>query len=86
MFDNGHSPTVPVSAPGQRAGENSDGADRENGGFPRLPALGTARAGKAAQGQTPSGRFHMDKFESFAFAIGFIACGLLTLAAQVTIV
>jgi len=28
----------------------------------------------------------MDKFESFAFAIGFIACGLLTLAAQVTIV
>jgi len=28
----------------------------------------------------------MEKFESFAFAIGFIACGLLTIAAQVTIV
>jgi len=28
----------------------------------------------------------MDRFESFAFAIGFIATGLLTLACQVTIV
>jgi len=28
----------------------------------------------------------MDKFENLAFAIGFIATGLLTLVAQVTIV
>jgi len=28
----------------------------------------------------------MEKFETFAFAIGFIACGLLTLAGQVSIV
>jgi hypothetical protein len=28
----------------------------------------------------------MEKFESFAFAIGFIATGLLTLAAQMSIV
>jgi hypothetical protein len=28
----------------------------------------------------------MEKFESLAFAIGFIATGLLTLVAQVTIV
>jgi hypothetical protein len=29
---------------------------------------------------------NMEKFESFAFAIGFVATGLLTLIAQVTIV
>jgi hypothetical protein len=34
----------------------------------------------------PPRRLEMDKFENFAFAIGFIACGLLTLVAQVTIV
>lgn len=34
----------------------------------------------------PAGRVEMEKFESFAFAIGFIATGLLTLVAQVTIV
>jgi hypothetical protein len=28
----------------------------------------------------------MEKFENFAFALGFIATGLLTLVAQVTIV
>jgi hypothetical protein len=28
----------------------------------------------------------MEKFENFAFALGFIAAGLLTLVAQVTIV
>jgi hypothetical protein len=59
---------------------------RGNGGFPRLSPLGTARAGQAAQGQTPFGRVEMEKFESFAFAIGFIGVGLLTLVAQVTIV
>jgi hypothetical protein len=37
-------------------------------------------------GTTPSGRDRMERFESFAFAIGFIATGLLTLVAQVTIV
>jgi hypothetical protein len=58
---------------------------RENGGFPRLRALGTARAEQGAQGQPP-GRADMEKFESFAFAIGFIATGLLTLVAQVAIV
>ena len=34
----------------------------------------------------PSRESKMDKFESFAFAIGFIATGLLALAAQVSIV
>jgi len=38
------------------------------------------------RGEPPSGRASMEKFESFAFAIGFIATGLLTLVAQVTIV
>ena len=42
--------------------------------------------GRRHRDKTRSGRLHMDKFESFAFAIGFIACGLLTIAAQVTIV
>ena len=59
---------------------------RGNGGFPRLSPLGTARAGQAAQGHIPFWRGEMEKFESFAFAIGFIATGLLTLIAQVTIV
>jgi hypothetical protein len=86
MFDNGHSPTVPVSAPGQDSPLWQTRPRHENGGFPRLRSLGTARAEQRAQGQTPSGRVEMDKFESFAFAIGFIACGLLTIAAQVSIV
>jgi hypothetical protein len=38
------------------------------------------------RGKPPSGRAEMEKFESFAFAIGFVACGLLALVAQVSIV
>jgi hypothetical protein len=37
-------------------------------------------------GICPVGRMKMEKFESFAFAIGFLAAGLLTLAAQAAIV
>jgi hypothetical protein len=39
-----------------------------------------------AAGVTPPGRPRMDKFENLAFAIGFIAAGLLTIVGQVTIV
>ena len=38
------------------------------------------------RGKPRQGDFTMEKFESFAFAIGFIATGLLVLVSQVTIV
>jgi hypothetical protein len=38
------------------------------------------------RGKCLQGVSEMEKFETFAFAIGFIATGLLTLVAQVTIV
>jgi len=52
-------------------------------GSPHLARLVLERGHR---GKPPSGRVHMDKFESFAFAIGFIATGFLALVSQVTIV
>lgn len=39
-----------------------------------------------ASGVPRSGRMTMEKFETFAFAIGFIVTGLLTVVAQVQLV
>jgi hypothetical protein len=39
-----------------------------------------------ASGVPRSGRTTMEKFETFAFAIGFIVTGLLTIVAQVRLV
>ena len=41
--------------------------------------------GRAPQGQPP-GRMNMDRFESFAFIIGFVATVLLTVVGQAVIV
>jgi hypothetical protein len=41
---------------------------------------------EAGRGTTPHRSRKMEKFESIAFALGFIAVGMLTLVAQVTIV
>jgi len=85
MFDNGHTLTVPVSGRGRgtavrRAAKPPEMADfRDSGHLARL-VLHDRHRGRV------QGRMNMDKFENFAFAIGFVATALLTFVAQVTIV
>ena len=85
MFDNGHTLTVPVSAPGRLAARCGSAIGREMADFRASLHLARLMLSKGHRGK-PTGRPKMEKFESFAFAIGFIATGLLTLVAQVTIV
>jgi hypothetical protein len=85
MFDNGHTLTVPVSAPGRRAARFGGRS------APKWRISEPLRAWHGScwiigTGVNPLRRLEMDKFENFAFALGFIATGLLTLVAQVTIV
>ena len=86
MFDNGHSPTVPVSAPGRRWAHFVGGPAAKMADFRGCGRLARLVLERGHRGKPPSGRIQMDKFESFAFAIGFIATGLLALVSQVTIV
>jgi hypothetical protein len=86
MFDNGHSPTVPVSAPGRRRAAFVRAARREMADFRDSAHLARLVLDIRHRGKSPVRESKMEKFESFAFAIGFIATGLLTLVAQVTIV
>jgi hypothetical protein len=76
---------VPVSAPGRWAARFARAIGREMADFRASPHLARLMLSKGHRGK-PTGRPKMEKFESFAFAIGFIATGLLTLVAQVTIV
>ena len=85
MFDNGHSPTVPVSANGRRTAHFNEGSAAGMADFRDSPHLARLMLSRDHGGQTP-GRMDMERFESLAFAVAFIATGLLTLAAQVTIV
>ena len=85
MFDNGHTPTVPVSVGGRgrtrlRAARIAKMAD-----FRNLRHLARLMLRERHRG-FPKWRVDMDRFESFAFAIGFVATALLTLVSQVTIV
>ena len=54
--------------------------------FRRPGDLARLVLGRRGTGVRPPGESKMEKFESFVFAIGFVAAGLLTLVGQVTIV
>ena len=86
MFDNGHTLTVPVSAPGRWPAGFGGAIGPEMADFRDSAHLARLMLSWRHGGKPHSGRVEMEKFESFAFAIGFIATGLLTLVAQVTIV
>jgi hypothetical protein len=84
VFDNGQSNIVPVSAGGRTARHPGQSRFSGNGGFPALSALGTPHAECPASGVHPrSGRPEMDKFETIAFTVGFVATGFMALVASV---
>ena len=85
MFDNGHTPTVPVSVRGRLPARRRAAQAPEMADFRDSPRLARLVLRKRHRGRFPR-RVDMDRFESFAFAIGFVATALLTLVSQVTIV
>jgi hypothetical protein len=69
---------LPNAAVTARAAGRQDG----NGGIPGFSTLGTARAEQAGTGNKQiHGSKTMDKFETYAFAFGFVATAFITMVA-----